>query len=216
MIWLPVTMIIYDIKAEQGFSLFHQVRHFGPCYSGLIALSVSDHKRCLNVLYCRAKKVVMSNRRVTKMQNPSFCLWGTFLNYKLRQIKCTKCSCMWSIFSSKHCVEMSWDNDLTEDWRVEDLELRLFEAAMTAVCGSIMLDWRSIVGGGGRGRCHRLGLVLVRQAEEARCQSSCYRRSPHSSYSGASVLRWRTPSHTVCSGSLPCPSTKPDPPEELC
>ena len=145
---------------------------------------MSDLKRCLNVLYCRAsaKKVVMSNRRVTKMQNPSFCL---FLNYKLRQIKCTECSCMWSISSSKHCVEMSWDSGLTEDWRVGDLELRLFEAAMTAVWGSIMLGWRSIAGGGGRGRCHRLGLVLVRRAEGAHCQSSCYRRSPHSSYSGA-------------------------------
>lgn len=27
------------------------------------------------------------------------------------------------------------------------------------------------------------------------------------------VLRWRTPSHTACSGWRPCPSTKPDPPE---
>lgn len=27
------------------------------------------------------------------------------------------------------------------------------------------------------------------------------------------VSRWRTPSHTACSGWRPCPSTKPDPPE---
>lgn len=84
-------------------------------------------------------------------------------------------------------------------------------------CGtSFKWGWRSIAAEAGRGRCHRLWLVLETQVEEARCQSSCYRKSPHSSYSGAFVLRWKTPSRTACSGWLPCPSTKPDPPEELC
>lgn len=58
----------------------------------------------------------------------------------------------------------------------------LFEAA---VWGSFMWGWRSIAAEAGRGRCRTLGLVLEKRAEEAHCQSSCYRKSPHSSYSDA-------------------------------
>lgn len=48
--------------------------------------------------------------------------------------------------------------DLTEDWRmgIYESDLRLFEAVTTALWGSFTLDWRSIAGGGGRGRCRTL------------------------------------------------------------
>lgn len=113
-------------------------------------------------------------------------------------------------------VDISWHMDLIQHWRGGTHECDCFEAVTAAAQHSFMLDWRSIAAGGGRGRCHRLALVWETLAEEARCQSSCYRKSPHSSYSGAFFLRWRTPSHRACSEWLLCPSTKPDPPEELC
>lgn len=160
-------MILKQNKDSHSFDLqlvCYQVRQFGP--SGLITSSSKDWRM---------------------MQASSFCPWGTFSHCKLRQIECTKCSCTWSVFLAANTVEIRWEMDLTEDRRVGvyESDLRLFEAVVAAARGSFTLDWRSIAGGGGRGRCHRLWLVLVRRAEGARCQSSCYRRSPHSSYSGA-------------------------------
>lgn len=45
--------------------------------------------------------------------------------------------------------------------------------------------WRNTAVAGGRGRCHRLWPVSVRPAVAARCLSSCCRKSPRSSDSGA-------------------------------
>lgn len=184
-------------------------------FKGSMCLITMKRFECF-ILQSICKESSDVKQRHERDRGVPFCLCG---NFKWRQIKCATRSCTRSMSSSKRCAEMRRGVGLTEDWGVGggyQCELRLFDAVIAAGRGSFTLDWRSIAGGGGRGRCHRLSLVLARRAEGAHCQSSCYRKSPHSSYSGASVLRWRTPSHTACSGWRLCPSTKLDPPEELC
>lgn len=108
----------------------------------------------------------------------------TFSNCKLRQIKCTKCSCM-GPFLAENAVEVSREMDLTEGRRVGIWVSAQIVWSSVSAWHCFTLDWRNTVGVRGRGRCHRLWLVLARRAEAAHCRSSCYRKSPHSSDSGA-------------------------------
>lgn len=123
---------------------------------------------------------VVTWRHVT-VTSSIFFLWKTLT---LNLDKYAKCSRM-GPFLAANTVEISRGMDLTEGWRVGIWVSAQIVRSSHAARHCFTLDWRNIVEVGGRGRCHTLWLVLVRRAEAAHCRSSCYRKSPHSSDSGA-------------------------------
>lgn len=107
-------------------------------------------------------------------------MWKTFSNCKLRQITCTKCSCTGPLLAV-NTVGLRREMDLTAGHWVGTRMVWSSPAAWHCFTSGL----KSTAGEGGRGRCHRLWLVLVRRAEAAHCRSSCCRIFPHSSGSGA-------------------------------
>lgn len=147
--------------------------------------SLSDYKG----RYFRLSADVLHSESSSYIDKLDRCTCRSFLSFFLPlnkwQIKCKDHKMHVLHPLAANTVDISWHMDPIQHWRGGTHECDWFEAVTAVAQHSFMLDWRSIAAGGGRGRCHRLALVWETLAEEARCQSSCYRKSPHSSYSGA-------------------------------
>lgn len=101
------------------------------------------------------------------------------------------------------CREKLWDSS----YRGPERGLRVSDSLRRSGQRCFTWGWRSSAAAAGRGRCHTLWQVWARRAEGAHCQSSCYRRSPHSSCSGAgereretdrfktAITTYRVPTH---------------------
>lgn len=157
-------------------------------------------------------------------------------NCKLRQIKCAKWSCTRSVSSSKHCAEMRWGlegggfTDLSSDRLKQSSQpggapsrriggASLEEEGVAGVADSHRFWWGGqrelIVGAAVTENLPTVPTVMLERETQRESQDHDFSsRFYLSSFDDSpSVLRWRTPSRTACSGWLPCPSTKPDPPE---